>query len=698
VAAVLSCVVPAAAAAPAEKPAPWGWRGDGTGLFPNADPPVKWGRISATLKGLTTQAAKPAGDGLGTNAATYGNIPEWLVLGPFSYDPKAEVADLLAKEFVPGEATLRPSLGEKVGSAEWKKVPSTGSLLNLKGHYPDMTARIFYAHAYLHSKDGGRVMMRLMGPTCRFWLNGQEIGSLEEKELRHIDKEAELQKGWNSLLVKVFTSQRTDNWADMYNMPTNSGFFQVVLWGRSADEQFESPGILWAASLPNAPRFSCAQPLVVGDRVIVNADPSFLICFDKMTGKRLWADYCGHSEFANAQERQAKPDLFQQIDPKAARIKKLASSWTGTVEQQVELHGLATTLPKLLRQVDDKKYAAVADRQEAGSAGLTSCTDGKYVYTWYADGVAVCHDLDGKRKWMILENEGRSGGTGNDAHGYRTSPILTDREFIVGMMHYLAFDRETGKILWKMPTNDYRWPPRDPGEPITAPGTPCINYEALGLYKPGVGFFPWHSATVTGKKAYVLDWAAAHTGTVTTQYTIPETITEKTRLKGRTVSFQRDKEWGLLALGSCSGADLTANVLVHDGLIYTVAMAGPLRVYDAETLAPVYSVRLDMNTIMFAYPYPHGSGVCASPALGGKHIYIFGNGGHSMVIKPGRKFELVAENRIERLLPGRYRGSYPPVPANQGAHPECTVSSPIFDGDRIYYQGEGYLYCIGKPR
>jgi len=88
--------------------------------------------------------------------------------------------------------------------------------------------------------------------------------------------------------------------------------------------------------------------------------------------------------------------------------------------------------------------------------------------------------------------------------------------------------------------------------------------------------------------------------------------------------------------------------------------------------------------------------VCASPALGGKYIYLFGSGGHAVVIKPGRKFELVAENRIERLLHGRYRGSYPPVPSNQGTHPECTVSSPIFDGDRIYYQGEGYLYCIGK--
>lgn len=692
------------AAAAGQVPASWGWRGDGTGLFPNADPPVKWGRISATLKGLTTQAAKPstslgpgpAGARPGSSPAALGNIPEWLVLGPFPYDPKAETAELLAKESVPGEAGLRPDAGEKAGGAEWKRVASTGSLLNLKPHYPDMAAKVFYAHAYLHSHEGGRLMMRLMGPTCRFWLNGQPVHQTDEKELRFADKEVDLQKGWNSLLVKVFTSQRADNWADMYNLPQNSGFFQVVLWGRSPEEQAESQGILWEASLPNAPRFSCAQPLVIGDRLVVNADPSFVICFDKMTGKRLWADYCGHSEFATPEERQAKPDLFRQIDPKAARIKELASAWAGTLEQRVELSGLATALPRLMRQVDDKRYAGVADRQEAGSAGLTSRTDGKHVYTWFADGVAVCHDLDGKRKWMTLENEGRSGGTGNDGHGYQTSPILTDREFVAAMMNYIAFDRETGKVLWKMPSNNYRWPPRDPGEPITAPGTPCINYEALGLYKPGVGFFPWHASTIAGNKAYVLDWCAAHTGTASVEFTLPEAFTPETRLKGRTIGYQRDKEWGLLTIGSWSAAEVTANALVHDGLIYTVAMGGPLRVFDQATLAPVYSVRLDMNTIMFAYPYPHGSGVCASPTLGGKHIYLFGNGGHSVVIKPGRTFDLVAENRIERLLPGRYRGSYPPVPSKEGAHPECTVSSPIFDGGRIYYQAEGYLYCVGK--
>ncbi|HUW55226.1 MAG TPA: hypothetical protein VMZ92_01190 [Planctomycetota bacterium] len=669
----------------------WGWRGDGTGLFPDATPPVKWGRVSKTLAELTTQAEKPKGDEPGKNAASLGNIPEWAVLGPFPYDPEMTKKDLLEKEFIPDETALRGDVGAKVGGSEWKKIPSTGAQLNLGLHYKDMSSKVFYVHAYLHSKEGGRLRLRLLGPTCRYWMNGEPILSLDEKSLRFMDVEVELKKGWNSLLVKVFSSQRTDGWAMNYNMPRDSAFFQAVLWGRSDNEKYESHGILWEAAIPRASRFSCAQPLVIGDRVIVNADPSFLICFDKKTGKRLWTDYCGHYEFVTKEERAANAELFKQIDPKAARIKELGASWGGTLKESVEMTQLVADTAKLMREVDKKRYDHVDVRQEAGWAGMTSVTDGKLVYTWFCDGVMVCHDLDGKRKWMVLENEGPSGARGSDHHGYYLSPILTDKEFVVSMVTTMGLDRETGKMLWKLPPKVKTWPFLDPAVPITGEGTPCINYEHLGLYKPGVGLFPWSTATVIGNKAYLFTLFAGF-GVATTVYTVPETITPETKIQGRPVGYQ--KEWGLLNLGSWCADVVTANVLVCDGLIYTVAMGGPLRVYDEKTLEPVYSVRLDMNTIMFAYPYPHGSGVCGSPALGGKNIYIFGNGGHTMVIKPGRKFEVVAENRIERLMPGHYQGGFA-LPSDQGFYPECTASSPIFDGNRIYYQAEGYLYCIG---
>ncbi|MFB3891362.1 MAG: hypothetical protein ACE15C_04985 [Phycisphaerae bacterium] len=677
----------------------WGWRGDGTGLFSDATPPVKWGRTSATLQGLTSQADKPKGDEAGANSARLGNIPEWLVLGPIAYEADAERKALLAKEFVEGEAKLQPAAGDKAAGVEWRKVRSTGAQLNLNLHYNDMPAKVFYAHAYLHSKDGGRIMLRLMGPTCRFWFNGKDVLSMEETSLHFVDKEVELQKGWNSLLIKVFASRRddrTDTWANLNNMPQHSAFFQVVMWGRGDSEKYESKGILWEAPLPQAPRFSVAQPLVIGDRVFVNTDPSFVICYDKMTGKRLWIDYCGHYEFVTQEERAANAELFKQIDPAVKRIKELAASWGGTLKEDLELHADVLTVVRLLKQVDGKKYMDVIPRQEAGWAGLTSCTDGKYVYTWITDGVVVCHDLEGKRKWMVLDNQERRKEV-QVSHGYHVSPILTDKEFVVPTDATTAYDKETGKVLWKLPTKVWGWPPVTPitqAPPMTAEGVDCINYDYVGLYKPGVGFFPWSWCTVSGNKAYLGDF---YQGTAVTEVIIPETITPGTKLPGKSIPLNKAKDLPLLTLGSWSAQGVVANVLVHDGLIYTVAMGGPLRVFDQKTLEPVYSVRLDMNTIMFAYPYPHGSGVCASPALGGKNIYIFGSGGHSMIIKPGRKFEVVAENRIERLMPGRYEGGMA-VPADKGFYPECTASSPIFDGDRIYYQAEGHLYCISaKP-
>jgi outer membrane protein assembly factor BamB len=97
----------------------------------------------------------------------------------------------------------------------------------------------------------------------------------------------------------------------MYNTPPDSGFFQVVMWGRSDGETYQSTNILWEAPLPQALRFSCSQPVVVGDRIFVSADPSFVICYDKMTGKRLWIDYCGHYEFVAPEEGDQRGTLHR---------------------------------------------------------------------------------------------------------------------------------------------------------------------------------------------------------------------------------------------------------------------------------------------------------------------------------------------------------------------------------------------------
>jgi len=45
----------------AEAPRSYGWRGNWTGIFPDAQPPVEWARIAkGIVAGMTCQAAKPA--------------------------------------------------------------------------------------------------------------------------------------------------------------------------------------------------------------------------------------------------------------------------------------------------------------------------------------------------------------------------------------------------------------------------------------------------------------------------------------------------------------------------------------------------------------------------------------------------------------------------------------------------------------
>ena len=94
----------------AQAPKVAGWRGDGTGRFPDAKPPLNWGRISETLKGLHGQAAKPKGEEPGdAKPIELGQIVEWLVAGPFDV-AGGKLKDELEREWTPNEAACQPEV------------------------------------------------------------------------------------------------------------------------------------------------------------------------------------------------------------------------------------------------------------------------------------------------------------------------------------------------------------------------------------------------------------------------------------------------------------------------------------------------------------------------------------------------------------------------------------------------------------
>src|SRR5438045_2827228 len=103
-----------------------GWRGDGTGCYPDADPPVTWGRSSKAVQGLRYQPQKPGAEASG-KAMPDGVIREWLVLGPV---PVPDVPKPIEQETLEGEIQFAPEDGGKVDTLVWKKVSAETSTLD----------------------------------------------------------------------------------------------------------------------------------------------------------------------------------------------------------------------------------------------------------------------------------------------------------------------------------------------------------------------------------------------------------------------------------------------------------------------------------------------------------------------------------------------------------------------------------------
>src|SRR5262245_7612760 len=163
-----------------------GWRGNGTGLWPDATPPLEWSRTPrGALEGLRAQADRPKDDKPGeAPLVEKGLVRDWLVLGPFAV--KDSVADF-DQDLSKGEADVEPAAKDKFGDLAWKQtsVPPDDVMVFGTAELPwlDLAKavgfarnQIAYAHAYLHSPKGGwaRIVVdHAQGLAA--WVNGKRV-------------------------------------------------------------------------------------------------------------------------------------------------------------------------------------------------------------------------------------------------------------------------------------------------------------------------------------------------------------------------------------------------------------------------------------------------------------------------------------------------------------------------------------------
>ena len=344
-----------------------GWRGDGTGLFPNAHPAIAWGRWPKSPNwGLRYQIRRPKADDAGQNATPVrsGQILEWLDIGPFAAKDPAKPLD---EHVLDGAASLAPDEGEKVGGLEWRKHVSVNKdpgvdmdwirLAELVGKEPGKAA---YAHNYLHAQVTGTVVFHLdQAGGCKIWVNGKVVHNnpkpvLTMGSINYVCYAAEthwagelpvlgegasqrikvdLEKGWNRVLIMATGNLNLR----LVELPDAEREGEAP-----AEPRYETKNVLWTCRLPS---YSNAQPIIVGDRIFVMSESEDLVCVDKNTGKILWKRSTFYTDCLPDPEKRANPLLAQ-----AAELTEKLRVATDT-DERVKLRN---AIKKALAEADKK--------------------------------------------------------------------------------------------------------------------------------------------------------------------------------------------------------------------------------------------------------------------------------------------------------------------------------------------------------
>ena len=716
---------------------PIGWRGDWTGRYPGATPPLEWSRrATGVTSDLICQANKPGGPPRAdVTAARIENftIKDWLVAGPFqATEPEINIQH----DFLGGETTVTPSEGDRAGNTAWKflhvgmenqttHIHNGGMCKNLNVDFVyafgkfsrnekldfkvdgDFANKVAYAHTYIHSTNGGKVNLTDLnwGSAAKAWINGKPLPVVTEQNSNVWNKkeiEVELAKGWNRLLIKVASGEKAmESSAD----GATSHWRTVAYLTPAGPISYETKNIAWMTRLTGR---SMSQPIVVGDKIFLGSSISDLICISRTNGKVLWIRSNTPWD-ALTPEEKAGADFKDKVEPLVAQLQQLNDQTAAAINAQVSPQGMSSDQQELLdkrlkakteleskihnefRGIDRRRFPPMYGNEVASSNGVP-CSDGSRVY-WACGGgmkgvgasVVCCFDLDGKLVWSHHEAFGAS------EHGLHTSPLLVDGKLIYAANRSLvAFDAATGKVLWNQKTDEYCG---ESPQVVRIGNEPMIlskhsgRMVTLNRASDGSKFaafdcnlFGEETPIVENGVVYIPDrmkgWG--NDNVAFTALELPSAATDNAKIRELfQLNWQRDH----VPLRGISF--WVASPLYVDGLVYAEDMSGGLMAVDVEARKSVYRRWLDWYARYDRYLY----GAVASPTLGGKNIYLVDNAGYTIILKPGPTYQELGRNVIENISPSSISGN----PCKQ----EAFYSSPVFVGDTIYLRGEEYLYAIG---
>jgi outer membrane protein assembly factor BamB len=296
--------------------------------------------------------------------------------------------------------------------------------------------------------------------------------------------------------------------------------------------------------------------------------------------------------------------------------------------------------------------------EDTGFAAPTAVTDGQRVFAIFANADIACLDFDGREVWAI------NVGPLNNTYGHGTSLVMWRNLLIVmldqGEMadisksRMIALDTATGRTVWQKP----RPVPKSWATPIvidTGKGEQLITCGAPWViaYDPGSGEEIWRAKCMGGDVAPSPIYAGGLVIAVMEgQKLVAIRPDGKGDVTGTHIAWMADENLPDLA---CP---------VSDGnLVWIVSSPGVVTCYDANSGKKVYEEETDE-----AYK--------SSPSLVGGLLYLTTEKGMTLIVKAGRKYELVSKCPL-------------------GEHVSASM---VFQDGRIYLRGKRSLYCIGKKQ
>jgi len=335
-------------------------------------------------------------------------------------------------------------------------------------------------------------------------------------------------------------------------------------------------------------------------------------------------------------------------------------------------------------------------RHRNGSGSNPSpTTDGKGVFVYFKSGNLAALEGDGKVRWNtnLEERYGRD----TLFWDYGTSPVLTEKDVVIAMMHHggswlAAFDKLTGALHWKVARNydtplegDHsyatpiliRHPDRDSQAGETIVSNTCES--AMPVRHQGrEALLVWGAQHLTAHDAADgrLLWSCGRFNPDSKKNWV---AVASAVLVGETavVPYGRGLRLDGIKLGGSGDVTASHRVWLREdtgsfvptpaawnGRVYLVRDRGEVECIEAATGKTLWSGMLPKSSAAFY----------ASPVVADRKIYAAREDGVVFVMRASGPFELLAEN-------------------NMG---ERVIASPVPVGGRLLIRGQKHLFCIGR--